>query len=64
MQTDIYKQMSESIVNGLFQGLKSSLFDFWYLWVFIGTVLLLKISLSLYKIYKLNKAGLPQIDKM
>ena len=64
MHTDIYKQMSESIINGLFQGLKTSLFDFWYLWVFIGAVVILKISLSLYKIYKLNKAGLPQIDKM
>lgn len=64
MHTDIYKQTSESIINGLFQGLKTSLFDFWYLWVFIGVVVILKISLSIYKIYKLNKAGVPQIDKM
>lgn len=64
MQTDVYKQMSGAMLSGLLQGLKTSLFDFWYLWVFIGIVVLLKISLGIHKIYKLNKAGLPQIDKM
>ena len=64
MQTDIYKQMSSVMVKGLLQGLKMTLISFWYLWIFIGAVAIIRISFSLYKIYKLSKAGLTQIDKM
>jgi restriction system protein len=56
--------MGGVMINGLLQGLKTTLANLWYLWVFIGAVVIIRISFSLYKIYRLNKAGLPQIDKM
>ncbi len=56
--------MGEIMVTGLVQGLKISLVNFWYLWILIVAIIIIKISFSLYKVHKLKKARLPQIDKM
>ena len=56
--------MGRAMITGLLQGLKITFTSFWYLWVFIAAVAVIRVSLFFYKIYRLNKAGLPQIDKM
>ena len=64
MQTDFYEQIFEALRKGLLSFLTIALVKFWYLWVLIVLAGVLRAIFSLCQLYKLNKAGLPQIDKM
>ncbi len=64
MQSEIYKQVSETMFRGLLNGFAISFKNFWYIWGLLAIIGTARLYVSFYHIYKLNKAGLPQIDKM
>ena len=64
MQEGFYKQISESINKSLLNGLLFALVNFWYIWLLLLIVVIVKITRRFNRIYKMNKAGLPEIDKM
>ncbi len=64
MQPDIYQQISETMLKGIINGLILSLRNLWYIWLLLAITAFTKLFLNLYRVHKLNKAGLPEIDKM
>jgi restriction system protein len=64
MQENFYNQISESINKGLIDGILFALVNFWYIWLLLLIVVIVKIIQRFYKIRKMNKAGLTEIDKM
>ena len=64
MQSEIYKQVSETMIKGLLNGFITSFKSMWYIWVLLALMGAVRLGFSFYHIWKLNKAGLPQIDKM
>jgi len=64
MQSEIYKQVTETLLKGLISGFSTSLINFWYIWALLAAVGISRLAFGIYHLYKLNKAGLPQIDKM
>lgn len=64
MQSEIYKNISDALFKGSISGLATSLTNFWYIWVMFAVVGIARLAFGFYHIYRLNKAGLPQIDKM
>lgn len=64
MQEDFYHQVFEGVFDGILRGVLISFTSFWYLWLIILLLLSIKIGRSLICVYKIKKAGLPEIDKM
>jgi len=64
MQSEVYKQVSETLFKGLLSGFTTSLTSFWYIWALFALVGIARLVFGFYHIYRLNKARLPQIDKM
>jgi len=64
MQSEIYKNVTESLIKGLVSGFSTSLVNYWYIWALLAVVGISRLTFGIYHLYKLNKAGLPQIDKM
>ncbi len=64
MQEDFYSQIFSGVTKGLISGILISLKSFWYLWLLLIVVFFIKTAISLLRLYKIRKAGLPEIDKM
>jgi restriction system protein len=64
MESEIYKQVGETMFKSLINGFATSLTNFWYIWTLLAVLGITRLALGFYHIYRLNKAGLPQIDKM
>ncbi len=64
MQENFYNQIFSGITKGFISGVFVSLKSFWYLWLILFVVFIIKISASLLRLYIIRKAGLPEIDKL
>ena len=60
MELDLYNQILYPTSVRVFNGL----IDLWPIWALIACTVIVIFSHSLYRLHKLNKAGLPEIDKM
>lgn len=60
MELDLFNQILYPLGINMFNGL----IKLWPFWALIACAVIVKLSHSLYRLHKLNKAGLPEIDKM